>query len=77
LGRGFFYAGARSLLATHWSVESESARDLMTQTFENYGADDNTSKAQALRAAQLKMASGKFGHPFYWSAYTLVGDGGR
>jgi len=38
LGRGFFYAGARSLLATHWSVESESAKDLMTHTFENYGA---------------------------------------
>jgi CHAT domain-containing protein len=77
LGRGFFYSGARSLLATHWSVESESAKDLMTQTFENYGADDTTSRAQALRAAQLKMASGKFGHPFYWSAYALVGDGGR
>ena len=25
LARGFFYAGSRSLLVTHWSVESESA----------------------------------------------------
>lgn len=77
LGRGFFYAGARSILATHWSVESNSATALVSQTFENYGADNTTTRAQALRAAQLKMVGGKFGHPYYWSAYALVGDGGR
>ena len=32
LARGFFYAGSRSLLVTHWSVESESAMRLTTRT---------------------------------------------
>ncbi|MFW6180614.1 MAG: tetratricopeptide repeat protein [Spirochaetota bacterium] len=33
LTRSFMYAGARSLLVTHWSVESRAARDLMVLTF--------------------------------------------
>jgi CHAT domain-containing protein len=36
LARGFFYAGSRSLLVTHWSVESESATKLTTLTFDAY-----------------------------------------
>jgi CHAT domain-containing protein len=58
-------------------VESESAKDLMTQAFENFGASEGTTRAQALRAARLKMACGKFAHPFYWLAYAQVGDGWR
>ena len=33
LARAFFYAGARALLVTHWSVASESATRLTTSTF--------------------------------------------
>ena len=35
LARGFFYAGSRSLLVTHWAVESESAKLLTTSTCEH------------------------------------------
>src|SRR6185312_6436713 len=34
LARSFFYAGARSLLVTHWSVDSEAATRLATSTFD-------------------------------------------
>lgn len=77
LGRGFFYAGARALLVTHWAVESESARQLVTATFKAYGEDKSMSRADALRRAQLKLIESKrYAHPFYWAPYALVGDGG-
>jgi len=88
LGRGFFYAGSRSLLVTHWPVETRSARVLVTKLFERYADEASLTRAQALRAAQLAImdehvagADGKpvfsYAHPLFWGAYALVGDGGR
>jgi CHAT domain-containing protein len=78
LGRGFFYAGAKSLLVTHWAVETQSAMELTTATFRRFGADPALPRAEALRQAQLGMIGSKdHAHPFYWAPYALIGDGGR
>ena len=78
LARGFFYAGSRSLLVTHWAVESESAKQLTTATFDHYTQNPQARKAESLRQAMLKvMANPKFSHPAFWAPYALVGDGGR
>jgi CHAT domain-containing protein len=75
--RGFFFAGARAVMATHWGVDSESAKMLMSRTFSLIG--QGQSRAGSLRAAQLAMIEGKLGpaeyaHPFYWAPYALFGD---
>jgi CHAT domain-containing protein len=78
LARGFFYAGAKSLLVTHWSVESESAMMLTTETFKVYGAESQVTRAQSLQRGMLKvMQDARYGHPAYWAPYALVGEGGR
>jgi CHAT domain-containing protein len=78
LARGFFYAGSRSLLVTHWAVESESAKLLTTNTFAHYTAHPEAPKAESLRQAMLQvMENPEFAHPAYWAPYALVGDGGR
>ena len=78
LARGFFYAGSRSMLVTHWSVESESAMLLTTQTFSAYKKDPMLRRAEALRQAMLEtMKLQRFAHPTYWAPYALVGEGGR
>ncbi len=78
LARGFFYAGSRSLLVTHWAVESESAKLLTTATFTHYVANPQAPKAESLRQAMLSvMAMPQYQHPAYWAPYALVGDGGR
>jgi CHAT domain-containing protein len=89
LGRGFFYAGARSVLATHWPVETVSARDLVTHLFERYAKDGQLTRAQALRRAMLDLidndvaldVQGKpamaYAHPACWAPYALYGDPGR
>ncbi len=78
LARGFFYAGARTVLATHWAVESESAKLLTTATFAHYANHPTARKSESLRQAMLGvMAMPGFEHPAYWAPYALVGDGGR
>jgi len=89
LGRGFFYAGARAVLATHWPVETVSARELMTHLFERYAKDGQLTRAKALRQAMLEMIDkgvalderGKpeysYAHPAFWAPYALYGDPGR
>ena len=78
LARGFFYAGSRSLLVTHWSVESESAMALTTRTFSAYKKNPSIRRAEALRQAMLEtMKTPLFSHPAYWAPYALVGEGGR
>lgn len=89
LGRGFFYAGARSVLATHWPVETVSARELVTHLFERYTRDPQLTRAQALRRAMLDLidtdvatdgrgqAVMAYAHPAFWAPYALYGDPGR
>lgn len=76
--RGFFFAGARSVLATHWAVESDSAAALSVATFKAQ-AKGGVSRSESLRQAQLAMIDGSLGdgqwrHPFYWAPYALFGD---
>jgi CHAT domain-containing protein len=78
LARGFFFAGARSVLATHWAVDSDSAKMLTTATFAHYAANDSSRKAESLRQAMLGVMTKRgFEHPAFWAPYALVGDGGR
>jgi CHAT domain-containing protein len=78
LARGFFYAGSRSLLVTHWAVESQSAMLLTTRTFESYINNAKVGRSQALQQAMLHvMQNPQFAHPTYWAPYALVGEGGR
>jgi CHAT domain-containing protein len=77
LTRAFFYAGAHSVMATHWPVESTATVRLTTLTFENYAEDTAKGKASALRHAQLAlMDAPETSHPLFWAPFVLVGDGG-
>jgi len=81
LVRGFFFAGARSVLATHWAVESESAAALSVATFKQH-ANGTATRGESLRQAQLALIDGKVGggrwaHPYYWAPYALFGDPAR
>ena len=77
LGRGFFYAGARSLLVSNWSVESASARMLTTGIFEQQQAHPQMTRAEALRQSMLRVMTAQpaYGHPAFWAPFTLAGDG--
>jgi CHAT domain-containing protein len=77
LARAFLYAGARSLLVSHWAVASRPTVVLTTSLFEAYARDGNLGRAAALRTAQLKLlGDAATSHPALWAPFVLVGDGG-
>ncbi|MDG5494865.1 CHAT domain-containing tetratricopeptide repeat protein [Niveispirillum sp. BGYR6] len=75
LAEAFFFAGARNLLVTHWQVPSKPTVTLMTDSFAGLPVAGGDAAA-ALATAQMRLAASPgTGHPFFWAAFTLIGDG--
>ena len=75
LARAFIYAGAPTVLATQWKVDA-TASSLQTGVFLRATAGDRPI-AQALGAAQQSLYdTPETAHPFFWSGFVLIGDGG-
>jgi len=70
LARGFFSAGARSVLLSLWMVDDETTNQMMVDFYQ--GVKAGRSLSASLRAAQLKMLK-EMPHPFFWSPFVLVG----
>lgn len=67
-------AGARSTVATLWSVDDEATALLMTNFYKEL-SNSQLTKAEALRRAQqVVLQNSQFSHPYYWSAFVLVGN---
>ena len=80
LAKAFFYAGARTLLVSHWQVESNAATALTKYMFETIKRNPSIGRAEALRQSMLKLASSKikpyYAHPVFWAPFVVVGEGG-
>ncbi len=77
LSRGFFYAGARSLVMSQWRVEDEQTADLMVRFYRSLLANDDpiAALAQAKRGAVESATIGS--HPHFWAPFVLVGNPAR
>jgi CHAT domain-containing protein len=80
LARAFFYAGARALLVSNWSVRSQAAMKLVTDAFDELEKDPAIGRAEALRRAEMAMLDpsnpSEFAHPLLWAPFVLAGEGG-
>lgn len=67
-------SGARSTIATLWSVQDQSTAELMA-TFYQKLTQPNTFRAEALQQAQLSLLHNpQYQHPYYWSPFVLLGN---
>jgi CHAT domain-containing protein len=67
-------SGARSTLATLWSVDDRSTSSFMVEFYQGL-AQSQVTKVQALRDAQLALLKQpEFRHPYYWAPFVLVGN---
>ena len=79
LAKAFFYAGARSILVSHWSVPSQATVKLVTGAFDELAKNPAIGRAEALRRAEIGMLSPasppEFAHPMFWASFVLAGEG--
>ncbi len=69
-------SGARSTLATLWSVNDKSTVQLINYFYDALSNTEvSTTKAEALRQAQISLIKNKhYSHPFYWAPFVLIGN---
>jgi CHAT domain-containing protein len=73
-------AGARSTLATLWSVEDESTAKIMGELYHQLeqAKEKKINRAQVLQISQLSLLKDlkdkKYNHPHYWAPFVLVGN---
>jgi len=76
LAAGFVQAGAAGVVSTLWSVADESTALLAGRFYENWKGQ-GMSPLEALVAAQRWLRDeadgGRWAHPYYWAAFTLIG----
>jgi CHAT domain-containing protein/tetratricopeptide (TPR) repeat protein len=83
LARAFFYAGARSVLVSHWAVYSDATVKLIGDTVAKWKTDPmigrpQSGRAEALRRSMLELIDNGQdfeAHPAFWAPFVLVGEG--
>jgi CHAT domain-containing protein len=82
LARSFFFAGARSLLVTHWDANDTTTTYLTALFLQALRTDPNAGPAAALAVSQRRMLDESVGdraaqaHPYYWAVEALIGGRG-
>jgi CHAT domain-containing protein len=67
-------SGARSTLASLWTVNDQSTAQFMAAFYDRL-SQAGTSKSEAIRQAQIQLLhSETYSHPYYWAAFNLVGS---
>jgi CHAT domain-containing protein len=68
-------AGARSAIASLWTVNDASTAELSKAFYRNLQSG-KLNKSQSLRQSQLELLNqgGEIAHPYYWSAFVLIGN---
>jgi CHAT domain-containing protein len=80
LASAFFYAGARSLLVSHWPVYSDAATRLTSDMLSTLDENPELGLADALRVTMLGILDDpslddRAYHPAYWAPFMIVGEG--
>ena len=75
LASAFIFAGAKSIIASHWSVESNATQLLITNFFKNLQNFKGIGRSEAMRQSMKKLFSDKkYNHPIFWAPFVLVGQ---
>lgn len=77
LGRAFVACGAKSIVTSLWNIIDISGKDIMVSFYSHL--KNKTSKFEALNQAKVEYLQNAktraLAHPYYWSAFILIGDG--
>lgn len=74
LQRAFYIAGAKNLIMSLWSVDDDATQLLMTEFYKEWALNPVKEYiSKAFNKAQIEVRK-KYPHPYYWGAFTLLGN---
>ena len=73
LSNGFRSAGASSVIAALWPIDDEATAHFFPDFYAHLL--QGQSRAVSLQRAKQTMLQSAWSHPFYWGAFTLLGEG--
>lgn len=74
MARGFFYAGAKSVITSLWEVKDGFTGKLLKNFYQNL--KDGKDKRKALNQAKqnfIRTQGDDFARPYYWAAFVPIG----
>lgn len=77
IARAFIYAGGRSVMVSHWPVDSFGSMFFVTNLFDKNSPLSGSDVAASFQRAALsffKRDDPMAGHPRYWAPFSLIGD---
>jgi CHAT domain-containing protein len=79
LGGVAIQAGAKSALASLWTISDSATASIAADFYANLQNESYLSKAEALQIVQKNIIedtkiADKYKHPYYWSAIVLIGN---
>jgi tetratricopeptide (TPR) repeat protein len=69
---GFLFAGSRAVLVSLWNIADRSTAAFMEGFYRHLMEGESVSRA--LQNAKLEMIRSPYRHPYYWAAFSLIGD---
>lgn len=74
IGKGFSYAGAKSIVTTLWRVSDNSTANFMPIFYKNLKAGQPKDEALWGAKKEFIKLNRSSGHPFFWAGYVAYGN---
>lgn len=74
IGKGFSYAGAKSMVTTLWRVSDNSTATFMPIFYKNLKSGQPKDKALWNAKKEFIKQNRSTGHPFFWAGYVAYGN---
>ncbi|MES2513091.1 MAG: CHAT domain-containing tetratricopeptide repeat protein [Bacteroidota bacterium] len=74
LQRAFYIAGAKNLIMSLWSVDDDATQILMTQFYKEWSVNPTKELISVSFNKAQREVRKKYPHPYYWGAFTLLGN---
>lgn len=73
LARGFYYAGAKNIITSLWSVDDRSTANIFGNFYQHLSENDYAGSLYHAKLKYLKNATAANASPYYWAGFVHIG----
>ena len=73
LARGFYYAGAKNIITSLWSVDDKCTATIFSSFYKSFSEDNITSSLHNAKRSHIQNATAVNASPYYWAGFIHIG----